>query len=437
MTGHDTPWTPHPQQAAIDRVLADAGRLEEIRAWRATLNGNGAAPGSDDPEWAEDDPVFIDWPTLWNDDDHQEWLLDNVFALGRGHAIYAQHKQGKSLFVLWCCAQLAARGDTDIIYLDYEMTRDDLRERLEDMGYGPHSDLTHLHYALLPSLPPLDTGEGAGALLELCDTVQDDDRQLLVVIDTTGRAVQGDENSNDTIREFYRWTGTPLKRRQITWARLDHAGKDPTRGQRGGSAKGDDVDVIWHLTQQDNGGIKLHRDASRMSWVPETVQFGCRHDPLTYEAGAELWPAGTLELAQALDALDLPVDISRRKAREAMREHGIEGSNQVLGKALKYLRTTLRTTLTEVPADQSADQTPENAVTSKDHPADHSGPPVRGDSGPTGPSLWGPVPVPGPPDPPSEPSRTCRCGAEATDISGLCNGCLTNPGTPGLTSLDF
>jgi hypothetical protein len=33
-------------------------------------------------------------------------------------------------------------------------------------------------------------------------------------------------------------------------------------------------------------------------------------------------------------------------------------------------------------------------------------------------------------------TRTCRCGAEATDISGLCAGCLTNPGTPH-PKLDF
>jgi len=386
-----------------------------------------------DPTWAPHDPIFIDWPELWAGEDHQEWLYDNVFALGRGHAVYAQHKQGKSLFVLWICVQLATtRSDVDVIYLDYEMTRDDLRERLDDMGYGPDTDLTRLHYALLPSLPPLDTGEGAGALLDLVDAVHNPDLQTFVVIDTTGRAVQGEENSNDTIREFYRWTGTPLKRRQITWARLDHAGKDPTRGQRGGSAKGDDVDVIWKLTQQDEGGVRLHRDASRMSWVPETVTFGMTHDPLRFEAGVELWPAGTLELAKALDALEVPVDISRRQARELMREHGLHGENLVLGKALKYLRSTLRTTLTELPADHPTDQTLENAVTWADHSADHSGPASNGNSGPVGPSLDGPPPVPATtnsPSEPYEPTRTCRCGQEATDISGLCPGCLANPGT--------
>jgi len=40
-------------------------------------------------------------------------------------------------------------------------------------------------------------------------------------------------------------------------------------------------------------------------------------------------------------------------------------------------------------------------------------------------------------DQPSKPpTRTCRCGQEATDISGLCSGCLTNPGNPH-PPLDF
>ena len=46
------------------------------------------------------------------------------------------------------------------------MTPDDLDERLREMGYGPGSDLSNLHYATLPSLPPLDTPEGGKAVAE-------------------------------------------------------------------------------------------------------------------------------------------------------------------------------------------------------------------------------------------------------------------------------
>lgn len=307
------------------------------------------------PEWDLDTPpdpqeTFIDWSTFWDDEGtDEEWLVDQVFARGRGHALYAQAKQGKSLFVLHAAARLAATNPAaDVVYLDYEMTRSDIRDRLEDMGYGPADDLSRLHYALLPSIPPLDTIDGANALLELVRAVQRPSCDLLAVIDTTGRAVVGEENSNDTIRGFYRWTGSALKRHEVTWVRLDHAGKDATKGQRGGSAKNDDVDIVWKLKAGDQGAIILHREAARMAWVPEKVSFTRSDGPLRYVAGPEAWPAGTKHLADELAALGLPADITRNKARAALKEAGVSAANDVLGAALRFRRTGLRTALTEL-----------------------------------------------------------------------------------------
>lgn len=293
---------------------------------------------SDDTDQTDNSP-FLDWHELFNEQPPDEdWLLQDVFAIGRGHALYAQHKTGKSLFTLWAAAQLATtRDDIDVIYLDYEMTRADIRERLEDMGYGPDSDLSHLHYALLPSMPPLDTEPGMYALLILIGQVQRPGCHILVVIDTTGRATQGPEDKADTFRDMYRWTGTALKRLGVTWVRLDHAGKTPAQGQRGSSGKGDDVDVIWQL-QQRQGGIELHRDAARMSWAPEKVTFTLRDNPLRYERTGLLWPAGTAGLAADLDQLGVPLDAGRPAARQTLREAQIPAKNSVLAAALKYRR---------------------------------------------------------------------------------------------------
>src|SRR5205823_1713681 len=120
------------------------------------------------------------------------------------------------------------------IYLDYEMTEDDVHERLADMGLGPDDDLSRLRYWLLPSLPPLDTEAGAAALFPMIDAelARFPDHHGLLVVDTMGRAVAGEENSNDTFRAWWRVAGVELKRRGMTWARTDHAGKDKTRGQR-------------------------------------------------------------------------------------------------------------------------------------------------------------------------------------------------------------
>ena len=284
---------------------------------------------------------FVDWSTFWDRDRRSaDWCYPDVLARGRGHAFYAGHKVGKSLFLLSICASIATGRDPNVVvYLDYEMGEDDLYERLDEMGYGPNSDLSRLRYALLPSLPPLDSPEGARELDVILDKVMGDfpDHHLVVIIDTTGRAVAGDENSADTIRAFYRWTGLGLKQRGATWARLDHAGKDGTKGQRGTSAKGDDVDVIWRLTRNDNG-LELRRDNARMSWVPEVVSFHQADDPLRFVPVVGAWPAGTAEAAGLLDVLGLDVNASGSTATAALKANSTPRRKAVVLAALRYRR---------------------------------------------------------------------------------------------------
>lgn len=307
-------------------------------------------------------PYLVNWAEFWAADlDDTEWLLEPLFADGRAHALYAGAKTGKSYLVLAACAALATgrpflgqRGGTpqDVLYVDYEMTPQDVRERLEEFGYGPSDDLSHLHYALLPSLPPLDTPEGGVALLEAAKAV----KARFVVIDTMARAVGGEENDGDTFRAFYMWTGKALKQAGIGWARLDHAGKDATKGQRGSSAKNDDVDIVIRLERVDDGQrvVATHR---RMSWYPERTEIAVTSsDGLTSFSSpvGELWPAGTKDVAADLDRIGVPLDMGRPTAREMMREHGLEASTAVLAKALKWRRMEAAR-LSEMALELSAD----------------------------------------------------------------------------------
>ena len=290
---------------------------------------------------AATDGPFVNWSTFWQRDRSEaEWVYQDVLARGRGHAIYAAHKSMKSLLMLWVAASLATgRDPVAVVYLDYEMGEDDLYERLEDMGYGPGSDLSRLKYALLPTLPPLDTAAGAVALTSLLDDVQREysEHHLVVIVDTIARAVAGEENSSDTFRGFYSHTGIELKRRALTWVRLDHGGKDPTKGQRGSSGKGDDVDVVWRLTKTENG-VSLTRELARMSWIPERVTFGLTEDPLGYRRLAGDWPAGTREAAEALDRLGVPVEVCARVAQRALKDAGEGRRKQVVVAALRWRR---------------------------------------------------------------------------------------------------
>src|SRR4029077_18443914 len=106
------------------------------------------------------------------------------------------------------------------------------------------------------------------------------DEPKAVIVDTFGRAVRGEEDKADTVRAFYSHTGLAMKSMGIGYLRTDHAGKDEGRGQRGSSAKSDDVDVIWHL-ERSNGGLKL-TSTSRVSWVPPTLDIERLEEPLRY-----------------------------------------------------------------------------------------------------------------------------------------------------------
>jgi 5S rRNA maturation endonuclease (ribonuclease M5) len=315
---------------AADHLAAGKGLDEFVPL---SLEQAAATERSDSP--------FVDWGTFWQRDESDvEWVYQDVLARGRGHSIYAMHKAGKSLFTLYMAAQIATTGTAcAAIYLDYEMTEADLYERLDEMGYGPDSDLSRLRYALLPTLPPLDTITGADALCAMVDSVEAEllGHHIVVVIDTISRAVCGEENSADTFRDFYRYTGIRLKQRGLTWVRLDHGGKSSEQGQRGSSSKGDDVDVVWKLAQTENG-ITMKRELSRMSWVPASVTFMQKDAPLRYLPMEYDWPAGTNETVILLDRCKVGLDAKYADAREKLVQAGVKRRRQVVLAALRWRR---------------------------------------------------------------------------------------------------
>jgi hypothetical protein len=286
--------------------------------------------------------LLIDWPVFW-EQDHTvaEWLAEPIIAEARAHAIFAPGGTGKSLLALWLCAAVATgtpilghpQRARRVLYLDYEMTADDLAERLESMGYTPEHNLSNLRYALLPDLESLDSeagGRQVARLAELCDAE-------LVVIDTFGRAVAGEENDADTVRAFYRNTGMLLKRAGRAFVRIDHAGKDLERGQRGSSAKNDDVDVVWQMTRSGSDLYTMKTRKSRMGWVPEKIELRMSDDPLRFEiAHAAPLPDGTQTLILELDRLNVDPSMSSRKVRVLLSEAGVQASNAALRAAVKY-----------------------------------------------------------------------------------------------------
>lgn len=286
---------------------------------------------------------YVDWDELYSSDHNTEdWIAEPLFPAGRQCVVYAPAKAGKSLIVLDVVTSVAAgkpilgrnnkAGRRHVLYLDYEMTGADLLERLTEMGYEP-GDLTHLHYALLPIIPALNTPDGAKIVREMaaeCDAE-------LVVIDTLSRAVEGDINAPNTVSDFYTWTGLALKADGRALVRLDHEGKDAAKGMIGSSMKATDVDLVWHLKRMDDG-LLLTRKYTRIMWGEESVSVTVKRDPLRHVIGPRLEAAGTSEYVLRLDELGLSASISVREATAALRAAGGTVSNEPLRDALRRRR---------------------------------------------------------------------------------------------------
>ena len=78
---------------------------------------------------------------------------------------------------------------------------------------------------------------------------------------------------------------------------------------------------------------------NRVSWAPERVSFRIDTEPvLTYRRIAESWPAGTQEVADLLDRLDVPVDASGNEAQRALRDSPSGGKNRTVVLAAQRYR---------------------------------------------------------------------------------------------------
>ena len=293
---------------------------------------------------------FVDFPALWADDQSgEEWLAEPVLPTGRQVVFYAPSKHGKSELAFAVVAAMATgkpilgrpntAGPQHVVYLDYEMTTADLRERLELLGYDENDDLSYLHYNLLPSLPPLDTKEGCDAIRAIAAYWD----AVAVVIDTMGHAVEGDENDNNTYRTFARLTGMMLKADGRAVLRTDHAGKEKEKGQRGASAKNDDGDVVFRVDKTDTGW-KLERTHTRIGWVPHDIiidRTELADGTLRIEwaiSQTVTYLVGTSDLVKEIRKLGLDQTSPRRVVRDALQAAGQGASNARIGAALRWMR---------------------------------------------------------------------------------------------------
>jgi KaiC/GvpD/RAD55 family RecA-like ATPase len=261
-----------------------------------------------------------------------EWLIEPLLPAGKLVAIISKRGEGKSLMMLDLVANVAtgqsvlhqpAGEPKSVLYLDMEMGPDDLYDRLNNLGYGLGHPLfdtlcQNLHYYQLPSLPALNTEEGGEKLEELVER----HGAVLVVIDTVSRVIDGAENDAEPYRDLFRHTETRLKRRRVTLARLDHLGKDHSRGSRGSSAKEDPMDVVWQLTMAAAGALSFTLTKGRQGWIPQSVTVHRQDTPngeIRHVILKEPAPEWLAPLMEEIRKLNLPSDTSAYKVMHALK----------------------------------------------------------------------------------------------------------------------
>ena len=309
----------------------------------------------------------LDWHSLWEQEDEEEWLLYPLIPARRLIALFSAAKVGKSLLMLEIAAALSTGKKVlghdpgrrvRVLYVDFENDpRGDVRTRLQDMGYGP-ADLDRLDYLSFPSLPYLDSEMGAASLLAAVEAYGPE----LVVIDTISRAVKGEENDNDTWLNLYKHTGLTLKKAKVAMIRLDHTGKDETKGQRGGSAKSGDVDAIWKLSTEvkDERYLLTCLDA-RFSLDDKELTL-LRHDWPLHHTLQDSKPVDGRE-AKILHVIDLanrdsvPAE-GRDKLMAWAVKRGLQYGKSIYQEATK--RRKLRANLVFKPVDNSSKNLPPN-----------------------------------------------------------------------------
>jgi hypothetical protein len=306
-----------------------------------TLNGAGPSTAVDNPG---DGYGTVDWAAVWADQTDMEWILEPLLPAGRLVALYSPPKVGKSLLMLELAIAIAAGKDalgsptraTKVLYLDFENDpQTDIKARLIAMGHGLE-DVQRLAYMSYPACPPLDTPQGGAWLYGAAKH----HGASLVVIDTISRCISGEENDNNTWLNLYKHTGLHLKRDGIAMLRLDHSGKDESKGQRGGSAKGGDVDAVWRMTEIVKGTTyRLECEMQRIHIQENALTLTRTENPLGHQVTtAHLSDLKREAILRILDDAGLPKDAGRDLCSRAVRAAGIRVRTDTLSTIIKTRR---------------------------------------------------------------------------------------------------
>ena len=234
-------------------------------------------------------PGLLDWHALFNNPPFvQEWLAYPIVPKGRLVSFFGPGKIGKSLFMLELAASVATGRDflghpttkARVLYVDRENDpKSEVRDRLALMGFVAEELEDNLFFLSYPTIGDLDTKSGATTLINWVDNHNID----FVIVDTISRFIAGKENDNDTYFNLYKFTELELKKRGVTFLRIDHTGLETDGRARGASAKEQDVDITWSMVRTKNSSFKLRSKCHRMFIEVSELTLTRNSEPLRFD----------------------------------------------------------------------------------------------------------------------------------------------------------
>lgn len=193
----------------------------------------------------------LDWLDIWGADIATDYLTGELMERGEQVSLYGPGGEGKSTFARAWALSMAnglpflgkeAKAPVKVLFLDAENGLKIIQREFRKLGIRPSSNLIYLSF---PEVGSLDTDAGGEKFLKLLDAHKPD----VVFFDSASRFISGEEDSSGPWIQWHRLVLNPMKARGIASVRLDHPGKDLSRGQRGSSAKTQDVDTIWRFAK--------------------------------------------------------------------------------------------------------------------------------------------------------------------------------------------
>jgi hypothetical protein len=292
----------------------------------------------------------LNWDTFLNQDlGGGTWLAGGLLRPGQQMSLVGGGKVGKSLFCLeWARAislglpflSEGERPPVTVLYVDQENSHQEIQDRIRALGYT-QEDLAGIVYLSFPAIPTLDVARGGEMILKYVQKYGIG----AVFLDTVSRMIAGKENDSEPWLNLYRHTLKPLKALDVATVRLDHFGKDDSRGARGNSAKEQDVDAVWELS--DHGRpvpagtpLRLTRTHTRSGIGVEQVDMFRMGRKVTV-GGMEQWAPGETRhvLRTGTASSHEPDWMIRNRLVEIAEEIGVPlsaGRDTIRDKIMKY-----------------------------------------------------------------------------------------------------